>query len=260
MAEMVFNPFCHPFPASLKRRQEMNTKGKNPVEESKMKVTTPKLIRWAGLSAMVAGIIFTAIQPTHPPFNTSTFIIITALKTSISIFGLLGITGLYARQVEETGWLGLAGYLLLTIYYAVQMCISFIEPIVLPLLTTIAPAFVESALQLSGGTGVPTNLGGITTVYSLVSILYVLGSLLFGSAMFRARILPRGAAALLAVSGPLAGTMFKLLPYQLVQLTSIPIGAAMVWLGYALFSERQEKPSESLLDQGIVSQKPSTLA
>jgi hypothetical protein len=113
-------------------------------KESKMKVTTPKLIRWAGLSAMVAGIIFTAIQAVHPPINTSTFFIITSFKTAISIFGLLGITGLYARQVEETGWQGLAGYLLLTIYYAVQMCISFIEPTVLPLLTAVAPTFVES--------------------------------------------------------------------------------------------------------------------
>jgi hypothetical protein len=225
-----------------------------------MKVTPPRLIRWAGLSAMVAGIIFTAIQPTHPLINTSTFIIITSFKTSISIFGLLGITGLYARQVEETGWPGLAGYLLLTIYYAVQMCISFIEPTVLPLLTTIAPTFVESALQLSSGAGSPTNLGSLTTIYSLVSILYVLGSLLFGMATFRARILPRWAAALLAVSGPLAGTMFALLPYQLVQLTSIPIGAAMVWLGYALFSEREVGSSQSLLDQRIATTEPSKAA
>jgi len=226
----------------------------------KMKVTTPKLIRWAGLSAMVAGIIFTAIQPTHPSINTSTFIIITSFKTSISIFGLLGIAGLYTRQAEETGWKGLAGYLLLTIYYAVQMCISFIEPTVLPLLTTTAPTFVESMLQLSSGTGAPTNLGSLTTVYSLASILYVHGSMLFGIATFRARILPRGAAVLFAVSGPLAGTMFTLLPYQLVQLTSIPIGFAIVWLGYALFSERREKPSASLLDQRIVSQEPSKAA
>jgi hypothetical protein len=226
----------------------------------KMKVTTPKLIRWAGLSAMVAGIIFTAIQPTHPSINTSTFIIITSFKTSISIFGLLGITGLYARQVEETGWQGLVGYLLLTIYYAVQMCVSFIEPTILPLLTTVAPTFVASALQLSSGVGSPTNLGSLTTIYSLVSILYVLGSLLFGMAMFRARILPRGAAALFAISGPLAGTMFTLLPYQLVQLTSIPIGAAMVWLGYALFSERQVDSYTSLFDQRIARSEPSNFA
>jgi hypothetical protein len=239
---------------------KMNPKGKTPIKESKMKVTTPKLIRWAGLSAMVAGIIFTAVQPAHPTFNTSTFMIITSLRTSMPIFALLGITGLYARQVEETGWKGLAGYLLLTIYFAVQMCISFIEPVVLPLLTTMAPAFVESVWQLSSGTGVPTNLDSLTTVYSLASILYVLGSMLFGIATFRARILPRGAAVLLVISGPLAGTMFTLLPYQLVQLTSIPIGAAMVWLGYALFSERREKASESLLDHRIVSQEPSKAA
>ena len=32
-----------------------------------MKPTAPKLIRWAGLSAMAAGIIFVVIQPTHRP-------------------------------------------------------------------------------------------------------------------------------------------------------------------------------------------------
>jgi len=84
--------------------------------------------------------------------------------------------------------------------------------------------------------------------------------MLFAMAMFRARILPRWAAALFAISGPLAGTMFTLLPYQLVQLTSIPIGGAMVWLGYALFSERREKSSASMLDQGIVLQEPSKIA
>ena len=72
---------------------------------------------------------------------------------------------------------------------------------------------------------------------------------------------PEGASNLLfALSGPLAGTMFTLLPYQLVQLTSIPIGGAMIWLGYALFSERREKLSESVLAQGIVSQQPGSVA
>ena len=185
-----------------------------------MKVTTPNLIRAAGLSAVVAGTIFAAILPIHPPdvfasVNTSAFIIITSLKTVMSIFGLLGITGLYARQVEKTGWLGLAGYLLLTIFFAVQMCFSFIEPTILPLLTSIAPAFVESTLAMASGVAGSMNLGALTTVYSLASILYLLGLLLFGIAMFRARILPRWAAALLALSGPLAGIMFALLPHQL---------------------------------------------
>jgi hypothetical protein len=234
----------------------MNTNRKTS-KESKMKVTTPKLIRLAGLSAMVAGIIFAAIRPVNLPVNSSLFIIITSFKTSIPIFGLLGITGLYARQVEETGWLGLVGYLLLTIYYAVEMCISFIEPTILPLLTTMVPTFVENVLELSSGTSSPTNLGGLTTIYTTASILYVLGSLLFGIAMFRARILPRWTAVLFAISGPLSGTMFTLLPYQLVQLTSIPIGTAMVWLGYALFSERSQRSAEPV--SGIADSSSSRL-
>lgn len=238
----------------------MNTKGKNSIKESKLRVTTPKLIRWAGLSAVVAGIIFASILPIYPPVNTSDFLILSFFKTAMPIFGLLGITGLYARQVEETGWLGLAGYLMLTIFFAIQMCISFIELTTLPLLTTVAPTFVESALGMASGDGGLMNLGTLATAYSLASILFLLGLLLFGIAMFRARILPRWAAVLLALSGPLAGIMFRLLPHQLDRLTAIPTGLAMAWLGYALFSKRREKPSESLLDQGIVSQEPGSVA
>lgn len=49
-----------------------------------MKITTPRLIRWAGLSSMVAGIIFAVILPIQPPDGlasviTRSFIIITSV-------------------------------------------------------------------------------------------------------------------------------------------------------------------------------------
>jgi len=216
-----------------------------------MKVTVPNLIRAAGLSAAVSGAIFATILPIQPPdvfvsVNTSAFITLTSIKTVMSIFGLLGITGLYARQVEKAGWLGLAGYLLLTIFFAIQMCFSFIEPTILPLLTGLAPAFVESALAMQNGVAGSMNLGALSTVYSLASILFLFGLLMFGIATFRARILPRWAAALLALSGPLAGILFRLLPNQFDPLTAIPTGAALVWLGFALFFERRESTSEPI--------------
>ena len=150
-----------------------------------MKVTIPNLIRWAGLSAMVAGFIFAAIQPIHPPdvlasVTTSAFIIITTFKTIMCVFGLFGIAGLYARQVEQTGWLGLAGYVLLTIFYAVQMCYAFAEPTLLPLLAPVAPTFVESVMGMASGAGGPMNLGAFEVVYQVVSMLYLVGLLLFG--------------------------------------------------------------------------------
>jgi len=235
-------------------RQTTVAKGNN--TERTMKITASNLIRWAGLSAMVAGIIFAGIQPIHPPdvlssVNTSAFIIITSLKTAMSLFGLFGIAGLYARQVEETGWLGLAGYLLLSIFYAVQMCFSFVEPLILPLLTTVAPTFVESVLGMASGAGGPMNLGALATVYSLVSVLYLLGLLLFGIAMFRAGILSRWAAGLLAFSGPLAIIMVALLPHQLERLAAMPMGFALAWLGYALWSERRAHVAEPVPGSGI---------
>jgi len=228
-------------------RQTTVLQAKN--KERTMKITTPKLIRWAGVSAMVAGIIFAGIQPIHPPdvlasVNTSAFIIITSFKTVMCLFGLFGIAGLYARQVEETGWMGLAGYLLLTIFYAVQMCYAFAEPLILPLLTTVAPTFVESVMGMSSGAGGPMNLGAFAVVYQIVSVLYLLGLLLFGIALFRARILPRWAAGLLAFSGPLAIIMVALLPHQFERLAAMPMGFALAWLGYALWSERREQAAE----------------
>ena len=217
-----------------------------------MNITASKLIRWSGLSAMVAGTIFAVIQPIHTPdvlasVTTSAFIIITSFKTVMCIFGLFGIAGLYARQVEKTGWLGLAGYLLLTIFYAVQMCFAFAEPTLLPLLAPVAPTFVESVMGMSSGAGGPMNLGVFAVIFHIQSVLYLVGLLLFGIAIFRARILPRMAALLLAASGPLAGVMVALLPHQFARLAAMPMGFALIWLGFSLFFERREPVSEPVL-------------
>jgi len=76
--------------------------------------------------------------------------------------------------------------------------------------------------------------------------VYLLGLLLFGIATFRAAILPRLAAGLLALSGPLAFIMVALLPHQFARFAAVPMGIALAWLGYALWSERREKASEPL--------------
>lgn len=210
-----------------------------------MKITASNLVRWSGLSAMAAGIIFAGIQPIHPPdviasVTTNAFIIITSFKAIMSLFGIFGIAGLYARQVEETGWMGLAGYLLLTIFYAVQMCYSFAEPTILPLLVPVAPTFVTSVMQMASQSPTDMNLGAFATVFSFLPILYLLGLLLFGIAMFRARILSRWAAGLFALSGPIA-VVLSLLGHPLDRLAAMPMGIALAWLGYALLSERREQ-------------------
>jgi hypothetical protein len=70
------------------------------------------------------------------------------------------------------------------------------------------------------------------------------GGLLFGIATFRAGILPRWAGGLLAVGVVLPLITTGLLPHPLDRILAVPVGFAVAWLGYALWSERHEKTSE----------------
>jgi len=226
---------------------------KGNTKEHTMKITTPKLIRWAGLSAMVAGIIFIVIQPIHPldvlsSVTTPRWAIIQSLKTAMCLLGLLGMAGLYTRQVKAAGWLGLAGYLLLSLFYALTTAFAFAEAFILPLLATEAPTFVEGFLGIFNGHASEFNLGALPALYALTGFVgYVLGGLLFGIATFRAGILPRWAAGLLAFAAVSPLLLAWLLPHPLDRILAVPMGLALVWLGYALWSERGETVTEPVL-------------
>jgi hypothetical protein len=136
------------------------------VKENKVKPTASTLIRWTGLSAMAAGIIFAGIQPFHPPdvlssVTTGAWAIIISLKLAMCFLFLLGIAGLYLRQAEKAGWLGLAGFFLFSLSWALQSGFVFAELFVLPPLATAAPQFVDSYLGIVNGSPGEMNIGAI---------------------------------------------------------------------------------------------------
>lgn len=241
--------------ATLKEDKQLNTNRETSVmKERKMMITPSKLIRWSGGAAILAGLIFAAYQPIQPPevlasVTTTAWAIITPLKTVMCLFFLLGWTGLYARQVKETGWLGLAGYLLLSLSWALQLAFVFATAFILPLLATTAPTFVDSVLRNASGTVSSVNLGALPALYSLVGIGYILGGVLFGIATLRAGILSRWAAGLLIVASalPVAFVLHSvaaLIPPNIQHLAAMPLGIAVAWLGYALLSERRKQAPE----------------
>lgn len=236
-------------------------------KENRMKITASKLIRWSGLAAMAAGIIFAGIQPIHPPdflssVSTPIWGLIMPLKTAMCLLFLLGITGLYARQVEEAGWLGLVGYLAFSLSWVLQMAYIFAEAFILPPLATVAPMFVESFLGLAHGTPGEMIGGALPSIYNVVGLLYILGGLLFGIATFRARILPRWPAALLIIAAAVTPAA-AVLSHPLNRGLAVPMGLAVAWLGYALWSERRAQASESLPGRessSAVNPEPSKVA
>ena len=229
-----------------------------------MKITASSLIRWAGLAAMLSGILFIVIQTIHPPdvlssVTTARWAVVHYLSIVMDMLGMLGVAGIYARQVEKSGWLGLAGYLLLSLFYALTLAFQFAEAFISPVLATEAPKFVHGFLGIPGGHASEVNLGALPAVYSLLTGLlgYVLGGLLFGIATLRAGILPRWAAGLLAFAAVSPPLLASLLPHPLDRILAVPMGLALAWLGYALWSERREQAAEPVPGKGSPQLRPT---
>jgi hypothetical protein len=215
-----------------------------------MKTTASNLIRLAGLSAVASGSLFVGIQAIHPldvlaSVTTPLWAIVHYIAIAMGIFGVFGVTGIYARQVEKSGWLGLAGYLLLSIFFVLTTAFQFIEAFLTPVLATEAPQFVEGFLGITGGYASEVDLGALPTVYALTGLAgYMFGGLLFGIATFRAAILPRWAGGLLAIGVVLPLLTSGLIPHPLDRILAVPVGVAIAWLGYALWSERGEQAAQ----------------
>src|SRR5919198_4196623 len=148
-----------------------------------MKTTPSNLIRWAGFSGLVAGIMYVIVRLLHPfvshhgsrsSVTSNVWVLTHSLTIGVSFFGLLGITGLYARQVEETGWLGLAGFLLFSLWLVLVPGFTFFEALILPLLAIDAPTFAEGFLGIFTGSAGGTDLGTLATVWTLMGPLYML--------------------------------------------------------------------------------------
>jgi hypothetical protein len=208
-----------------------------------LKITARGIARWAGLSAVVAGLLFVAIQPLHPPdtlasVSTPAWAQIHYLTLVMEVLFVFGIAGIYARQVEQAGWFGFAAFVILTLGLAMTAALGFVEAFVQPLVADTDPAFVQAMLGLVEGQPTGTDLGALATIFAAHNAFFILGTVLFGLATFRANVLPRWTSALFAfsllISVPVVGMLGA------PRLAAVPIGLGLAAMGYALFTERRE--------------------
>jgi hypothetical protein len=214
-----------------------------------MTITATTLTRSAGVAAAAAGLIFIGVQINHPHMDvtsvTSTeWVIRNSLKVVMAALALAGITGMYLRQVTKTGVLGLLGYLVFSAGYLIIMSIAFIGAYVLPSLADIAPGYVNDILAVAGGGTARGDIGLMQTAFRLEGFGYLAGGLLFGIALFRARVLARWAAALLA-AGTFATIAIPLLPQSFERPRAFPTGVALIGLGYSLFRNPRRERTET---------------
>jgi hypothetical protein len=214
-----------------------------------MNITTSPLTRAAGGCAAAAGAIFVAVQIKHPAWDVSAFTdsvswqVRSIAKLIMCGLAIAGLTGMYCHERRRVGALGLAGYLVFTAAYFLMASVEAIAAFVLPTLAHSEPGYVNDVLRASAGEKPAGDIGSLQTLFTLVGLLYMAGGLLFGIALFRARVLARWAAALLAV-GTVATAALAVLPQSFDRPLAVPTGVALIGLGISLWrTQRANVPA-----------------
>ena len=174
------------------------------------------LYRLAGLAGMLSGLLLlfnTARRGGVVPPNALTH----GIAPLSSVLGLFALTGLYLWQRQQSGPLGLVGYAL---NLAGTVGVEYVTNSVFPHLDD---AVVESLVD--GPTG---------TTLLLTAVVFLLGVLAFGVAMWRARMLP-APAILLYVVGLVPVALRGVLPEPAVAVGLILAAAGTAWLSAALW-------------------------
>ena len=94
---------------------------------------------------------------------------------------------------------------------------------------------VEDVIAVGTGGTATGDIGAFGTINQVQGIAYLAGGLLFGIALYRAHVLARWAAVLLAVGGVVSAAL-SVMPDAFYRLLAYPNGIAMIGLGYSLWS------------------------
>jgi hypothetical protein len=205
-------------------------------ERKILQMLSSNLIRWSGLAALVGGVLFISAdvaefllfgdQPDSVAAASDNWIILDMLFLVAIVLILLGLVGLYVRQAEHAGILGLVAFLIAISGTAMIFGFVWGAAFILPELADAAPESVDPEFLDTDPSG--ALLVGVVLTF----VLFALGWLLFGLTSLRARVLPRGAAVLLMIGAVLFVVIFMLdFPGA-----TIVFSVALAWLGYALWS------------------------
>src|SRR5215212_2431381 len=187
-------------------------------------MTTSNLIHWSGLAAIASGVSLVVAEFVTLSFfgydfsttaTTGVYVLYSVLIMITGVLLPLGLVGLYARQSEASGPLGLVGFVVAFVGTVLVAGFFWSSAFVAPILAVEAPQLLDVR-----------SLPGFFRSF----IVFGLGWLLFGVATLRAGIYPRAPAVLLIVGSVLIVVRLPL--------TSIVLDAAVAWMGYVLFTGR----------------------
>lgn len=199
-----------------------------------------RLYKSSGILLVLFGLIYSVVQFIHPDsqlenIHSSLWMITSLLSLLMSLFAFLGVLGLYLRQVEKSGWMGLLGTTLFSLFWLLSLIFAFIELTVLPVIVNSSPDFVAGIMSLFDGVEHTTNLGVFPFIATYAGVLYIGGGILLGLATLRAKVFSNAPAILLTVSAIMT-VLASFVPYPINRVFALPLAIAMMWLGIQQFS------------------------
>jgi hypothetical protein len=211
-------------------------------------IRSSTLTRAAAVAAAVAGLAYIVIQFIHPAddiasLSTQAWVNVHILSFVEAVLAAVGLTGIYLRQVRQFGLLGLIAYVVFGTFFILQAAFDFAEAFIAPLIAVHDRQLAVDFVGLFGQKPAVTDLGPLAALPLVGGALYAVGAILFGIAILRAGVLSRGAGILLiaaAVFTPIAGALLR---HPLDRIAAIPMGLALIWLGYSLWSHHREDTS-----------------
>ena len=173
------------------------------------------LLRHTGLLAMAAGVSMFLAPILHPDDPASAaWVPVHLLYFATLIVVLLVLIGVFVRQLPRTGRLGLAGFLVAFVGTSMMLMEGR-----------------EHLFSHDFGQGTPVGLWQLIAT----SLVFSVGYILLGVAIYRAGVLPRGAGVLLAVGGPIVAFSPPIGILAVLVVGHTLFGAGLAWLGYALW-------------------------
>lgn len=208
-----------------------------------MNPTRNRLTAAAGVCAAAAGAIFVSVQINHPPADlthivTTDVFVREVAKIAMGIMAMAGFTGIFIRHHRRLGVMGRVGYALLMTGYLAMFAVETIVAVILPKLAESNPVYVQHFLDAAMGASATSDLGHMKELFMLMGLGYAIGGLLFGIAMFRARVVFRWAAALFAY-GTVSALALAVLPDSFSRPFAVPTGVALIGLGFSMWRQSQ---------------------
>ncbi|HYD08984.1 MAG TPA: hypothetical protein VEA78_02685 [Acidimicrobiales bacterium] len=207
-----------------------------------MTASSHRITAAAALCAAAAGATFIGVQVAHPTvtldnLGNAEMTIRESAKAAMCLLAVAGLGGIFIRNRHRLGVVGRVGHVLVSVGYLAMFVVQCVVGFVLPSMVDTDPAYVQDVIDAAMGGTAKGDIGLYPVLFTVAGIGYSIGGLLFGIALFRARVLSRWASALFAY-GTMSALALAALPGSFDRPFAVPTGIALIGLGHSLWRDQ----------------------